>query len=172
MLSKYNPIFCCNGQRFPGTSHVYPSKQIMMPLPCKYTKLNALSISALIAYVTPLIDIVRLRQWQVCGRFRFTHHSICFNDLDLQPFTSARRVRHRRRREYSRMFQGPLSSLALNRCTSYPSCRCSCNSLQSQLVCAIYNSRRSQYRWKLWTQRLCMFGGRKSAMEIISTRAR
>ena len=55
-----------------------------------HTNLNTLLIPATPAYLTSLIDIVRLRQRQFCGRVRFTYHSICFDHLDLPPFASVR----------------------------------------------------------------------------------
>ena len=124
-------------------------------------------ILAVPAYLTPSIDIVLLRQRQFCSRIRFTHHSICFDDLNCEP--SHQHVCHQRWHLNLRMFLGLPSSLAFYRCTSYPSCQYSYNSLQVQLVCAVCNSERSQCRQKLWTQRLSMFGERKSVMEILST---
>ena len=89
-LSKDKLMFYYTGQRFLYIFQLYPSKRSMLPSSCKRANLNALWIPLIPAYLMLSIDIVRLRQRQFCGRVRFTCHSICFDDLDLQPFASAR----------------------------------------------------------------------------------
>lgn len=74
-----------SGQRVPETCRVFSSKRITLPPSCTHINLNASAIPVIPANLTASIDIVRLRQWQLCGWIRFTYHSICFDGLNLQP---------------------------------------------------------------------------------------